>query len=86
MPTISAFFGILIRMYLADHPPPHFHAAYQGHEAKINIDTLDVMEGSLPRRQLNMVRRWAQAHQNELRANWTLVEQRGNLHNIRPLE
>jgi hypothetical protein len=26
MPTISEFFGILIRMYWDDHPPPHFHA------------------------------------------------------------
>lgn len=28
MPTISRFFGILIQMYLDDHPPPHFHAIY----------------------------------------------------------
>ncbi|MEK9497835.1 DUF4160 domain-containing protein [Photorhabdus sp. P32] len=26
MPTISEFFGILIRMYDDDHNPPHFHA------------------------------------------------------------
>jgi len=23
MPTISAFYGILIRMFFNDHPPPH---------------------------------------------------------------
>jgi hypothetical protein len=73
-------------MFLADHPPPHFHAVYQEHDAKINIDTLEIIEGYLPRRQLSLVRRWAQLHQNELRANWTLVEQRGKLHNIRPWE
>jgi hypothetical protein len=28
MPTLSEFFGILIRMYWDDHPPPHFHAIY----------------------------------------------------------
>ena len=33
MPTISEFFGILIRMYYDDHSPPHFHAYYSGHEA-----------------------------------------------------
>jgi hypothetical protein len=86
MPTISTFFGILIRMYLADHPPPHFHAAYQEHEAKIDIETLRLIEGGLPRRQLNQVRRWAQAHRDELRANWILVEQRQRLKNIAPLE
>ncbi|MCC7358009.1 MAG: DUF4160 domain-containing protein [Anaerolineales bacterium] len=28
MPTISEFFGIVIRMYFNDHLPPHFHAFY----------------------------------------------------------
>lgn len=31
MPTISAFYGILIRMYFGDHPPPHFHVRYGEH-------------------------------------------------------
>ncbi len=29
MPTISWFYGISIRMFLNDHPPPHFHAYYE---------------------------------------------------------
>jgi len=28
MPTISAFYGILIQMFWGDHAPPHFHALY----------------------------------------------------------
>lgn len=28
MPTISMFFGILIRMFFNEHSPPHFHAEY----------------------------------------------------------
>jgi Domain of unknown function (DUF4160) len=48
MPTLSEFFGILIRMYWDDHPPPHFHALYVEHEAQYNIATLDVINGSLP--------------------------------------
>jgi hypothetical protein len=50
MPTISEFFGIIIRMYWDDHPPPHFHAIYGEHEAQYNITTLDVVNGVLPRR------------------------------------
>jgi len=86
MPTISTFYGIFIRMYLADHPPPHFHAIYQGQGAKINIETMELIDGNLPPRQLNLVRRWARLHQAELRANWTLVERRESLHTIDPLE
>jgi hypothetical protein len=44
MPTLSEFFGILIRMYRDDHPPPHFQALYGEHEAQYNIATLDVIE------------------------------------------
>ncbi len=40
MPTISAFYGILIRVFFNDHPPPHFHARYGEHEATIEIATL----------------------------------------------
>ena len=32
MPTLSIFFGIVIRMYFDDHPPPHFHAIYGEYE------------------------------------------------------
>ncbi|MCB0187951.1 MAG: DUF4160 domain-containing protein [Caldilineaceae bacterium] len=30
MPEVSRFFGVTIRMYFDDHPPPHFHAFYEG--------------------------------------------------------
>ncbi len=48
MPAISVFYGILIRMFFNDHPPPHFHARYGEFEATIDIATLDIMEGQLP--------------------------------------
>lgn len=28
MPTISTFYGIIIRMFFDEHAPPHFHAQY----------------------------------------------------------
>ena len=62
MPTISTFYGIMIRMFFNDHPPPHFHARYGGFEATVEIATLEVLEGQLPRRALNLVREWAMMH------------------------
>ena len=59
MPTISRFYGILIRMFFNDHPPPHFHARYGEFEVTIDIGTLLVIEGQLPRRALNLVHEWA---------------------------
>jgi hypothetical protein len=84
MPTISVFYGIIILMYHRDHAPPHFHVFYQGREAKIVIENLQLMTGRLPRRAL--VLDWAELHQNELRDNWTLPQQRKPIKNIGPLE
>ncbi|HEY5957845.1 MAG TPA: DUF4160 domain-containing protein, partial [Polyangiaceae bacterium] len=40
MPTISRYFGIVIRMYFDDHAPPHFHASYGADEAEIGIESI----------------------------------------------
>jgi len=85
MPTISSFYGIAIRMYFDDHPVPHFHAYVGGHDASISIDTLEVLEGRLPRRALALVLEWASEHRAELRENWTQAEIHGRLRRIKPL-
>lgn len=71
MPVISIFFGIVIRMYFDDHPPPHFHASYQGFEAFVRIDNGEVMHGALPKKAARIVRQWALDHRDELMANWS---------------
>jgi len=50
MPTISQFYGILIRMFYDDHAPPHLHAQYGDAKAVIDIAQLEIIEGELPRR------------------------------------
>ena len=75
MPRISEFYGIVIEMYFGDHPPPHFHARYSGHEALIVIETGEVYAGSLPARALRLVREWLELQRAELVANWALAEQ-----------
>ena len=67
MPELSRFYGVVVQMYFGDHPPPHFHARYAGYTAKIEIDTLAVIEGNLPARALGLVIEWAALHQAELR-------------------
>ena len=56
MPTVSSFYGILIRMFYNDHPPPHFHARYGEYEATIEIRSMAIIEGELPQRALNLAR------------------------------
>jgi hypothetical protein len=86
MPRISSFFGITIAMFWdeRDHPIPHFHAEYAGDTASIGIDGT-VIAGSLPGRQLRLVKRWAALHREELLANWERARQDEPLDRIDPL-
>ena len=85
LPEISRFFGIIIRMYFDDHPPPHFHAVYGGHEAQIGINPIVVLEGKLPRRAKSMVIEWAALHQQELMENWNQLNSGKPWQKIEPL-
>lgn len=74
MPIISLFFGIVIRMFHDDHPPPHFHASYQGFEAFVGIADGEIIHGGLPKKAARIVRQWALDHRSELMANWSRGE------------
>lgn len=55
MPTICIFRGIKIYMNWREHQPPHFHAKYGSDEVAISINDIEVLEGSLPNKQLKNV-------------------------------
>jgi len=88
MPTISMFYGIIVRMYCdkAEHNPPHFHAYYQEHKATVNIKTCELLTGDLPSRQAKMVLAWAAIHQDELLADWELATSGNHPFKIEPLK
>lgn len=89
MPELSRFYGIIIRMYLEAGEPhhlPHFHAYYQNDVAVFRLEPVDLIAGSLPRRQRRLVEAWAELHEDELMADWELL-QAGELPNpIHPLD
>jgi hypothetical protein len=60
----------VIKVYFRDHPPPHFHAVYAEHQALYDIETLEVIEGDLPRTAAKLVVEWATLNQNALRRIW----------------
>ncbi|MBI4551137.1 MAG: DUF4160 domain-containing protein [Candidatus Latescibacteria bacterium] len=86
MPEISRFFGISIKMYFDDHPPPHFHAEYGEYIAVVEIHTLVVIGGTLPPRVLGLVIEWAAQHRGKLLTLWELAAQHQPLHKLPPLE
>jgi hypothetical protein len=86
MPEISRFFGIIIGMYFNEHNPPHFHAKYGEFHAEIEIETLKIIEGELPRRAKALVLEWAEEHRGELMENWNFARELHELKMIKPLE
>jgi len=70
VPTISRFYGIVIRMWFDDHPVPHFHAEYGEYSAKVSIASGAILNGYLPPRIRRMVRYWARVHTLDLVENW----------------
>jgi hypothetical protein len=84
MPELSRFYGIIIRMYSIDneHPPQHIHIKYGEYQAVMELKTLNIIDGALPKRARILAREWAEAHQDELLEIWETQ----NFHKISPLE
>jgi len=77
VPELSRFYGIIIRMYVeagGQHHRPHFHAYYGNEVAIYALSPIELAAGSLPRRQRRLVEAWAELHEDELLADWQLLQ------------
>ena len=75
MPEISRFYGIVIYMYFKDHFPPHFHALYNEYEALFSIETGEIIQGDIPKKQLRLIQAWVELHREELFENFNELSQ-----------
>lgn len=74
MPEIARFYGIVIKLFFGDHPPPHFHAVYGEFVGLFNIDTLEIIEGDLLTRARKLVIEWGTINKDELKKMWDKQE------------
>lgn len=72
MPTISWFYGISIRMFFADHAPPHFHAVMGRQRAMVSIETGEILKGDLPPTARRLVREWTLRYNEQLKDVWDI--------------
>lgn len=84
MPTLSMFYGILIKMYYDDHNPPHIHAIYNDDTACFDLEGR-IFQGSLPLKQRKLVEAWIVIHHDELMADWKLAKNGEPIFKIEPL-
>ena len=57
------------------HHVPHFHAYYQENVAVFSISPVEIVTGSMPQRQQRLIEAWAELHQEELLADWNLLQE-----------
>ena len=74
MPTISMFYGIIIRMYFApkEHNSPHIHVYYNDLASTFSLKTGEIVDGEIPNRQRKLVEAWIVIHKEDLMADWDL--------------
>lgn len=72
MPEISRFYGIIIKMFFKpkEHEPSHIHAIYGEYVGIFNLQTIEMIEGDLPKRAQEMVKEWLTIYQKELLNMW----------------
>ncbi len=78
MATLAMIYGIIIKMNSeknAKHHRAHVHAWYSGQEAVFDVETMEKIEGDLPRRQELIVQGFIAAHVAEFLANWKLLNE-----------
>ncbi len=82
------FYGIVVMIFYYDnkqHNLPHIHVRYQGTKAVFSIDSSEMMEGNLPKKQQKMVSAWMEIHKDELIADWELAVSGEQPYKIEPL-
>jgi hypothetical protein len=75
MPTVHRIGKVKIQLYPREHGPPHFHAWLAGREVLIEIETLEILVGSLPGPELRQVLAWAEDNRTMLRKAWNDLQQ-----------
>jgi hypothetical protein len=88
VPTLSLFYGIIVRMYQEKsgrHHKPHIHAEYAGEEVAIGLDG-EVLEGSIPVTKMKLLEAWMEIHREDLAADWNLIAAGDQYFKIDPLK
>lgn len=77
MPRIITLGNLAIFIYPDDHAPPHFHVRGPDLNALVEIDTLQILRGCVPRSSWPQIVTWAAENKSLLMEKWTEFNERG---------
>lgn len=83
MPKVATIDGARLMMYANDHPPPHFHVLFAEHRAVVDIRTVKLIRGEMPRSKLRAILKWAQSRRTKLLNAWEITQAHGIPERIR---
>lgn len=86
MLLISSFYGVLVYLDNRQHHLPCIHAMYAGDEGVFGIDSGELLDGHLSRRQERLVQAWIEIHRDALLADWSLAVKGEPVFPIDPLK
>ncbi|MDZ7927403.1 MAG: DUF4160 domain-containing protein [Agrobacterium sp.] len=68
--------NIIIRIYANDHLPPHFHIITPDADALVDIETLEILRGKLPRKAEADALAWAKTNTKLIVDEWNRTNPR----------
>lgn len=71
MPCIKIIDSIKIYIHRRDHHPPHFHVSYNQMSVPIEINSLKILAGKLPKNVTKKVIKWAKKNKPFLSNEWS---------------
>lgn len=86
MPIISAFLGMLIKIYYNDHAPPHFHVEYGSMKAIVDINSGKIIKGKVPLSAKRPLEKWRKLNKEKLMKAWSNAQNGKQPNRIKPLE
>ncbi|MDR0684220.1 MAG: DUF4160 domain-containing protein [Spirochaetaceae bacterium] len=87
MPELSRFLDMTIRMFYKDdqkHHKPHIYVVYNDEDIVVSLDG-EILDGSLPRKQMRILWAWLEIHEDELYKAWNEAVKGHNPGKIEPL-
>ncbi len=75
MPTVETIGNIRIVIRTADHNPPHVHAISPDGDAKIAIETGEILFSAMKSKPLARAKAWVLANQDLLRSRWVDIHE-----------
>lgn len=70
MPTLLRIFGFKFFFYANDHTPEHVHVLKGERWAKIEIQSLEVIQSTLKQQELKQALELTKEHQSEFMEKW----------------